>query len=98
MDIIHTGQLSKESIRVIQMCFTVLCTLGKYHITLQNDCNPVVCPSRLVPHSLKDRLQKAIEANVRSGVLMKVDQPTDWVHNLVVVEKKNGALCLCVPK
>ena len=27
---------------------------------------------------------------------MKVDQPTDWVHNLVVVEKKNGSLQLCL--
>ena len=27
---------------------------------------------------------------------MKVDQPTDWVHNLVIVEKKNGSLRLCL--
>ena len=56
----------------------------------------MVHPPRRVPHSLKDRLQKAIEANVKSGVLVKVDQPTDWVHNLVVVEKKNGSLRLCL--
>ena len=97
MDIIHTGQLTKESIKELyKSVFTGLGTLGKYHITLQNDSNPVVCPPRRVPHSLKDRLQKAIEANVRSGVLVKVDQPTDWVHNLVVVEKKSGALRLCL--
>ena len=57
------------------------------YVTLQNDCNPVVGLPRCVPHSLKDCLQKAIEAIVRSGVLVKVDQPTDWVHNLVVLEK-----------
>ena len=22
--------------------------------------------------------------------------PTNWVHNLVIVEKKNGSLCLCL--
>ena len=27
---------------------------------------------------------------------MKVDQPTDWVHSLVIVEKKNGSLRLCL--
>ena len=27
--------------------------------------------------------------NVQCGVLVKVDQPTDWVNNLVIVEKKN---------
>ena len=25
-----------------------------------------------------------------------MDQPTDWVHNLVIVEKKNDSLCLCL--
>ena len=29
-------------------------------------------------------------------MLKRVDEPTDWVHNLVIVEKKNGTLCLCL--
>jgi len=33
---------------------------------------------------------------VKSGVPVKVDEPTDWVHNLVIVEKKNGSLHLCL--
>ena len=76
--------------------FTGLGKLGKYHITLPNGYTPVVHPARCVLYSLKERLKKAIEANVKSGVLVKVDQPTDWVHNLVVIEKKNGSLRLCL--
>lgn len=97
MDVIHTGQLTKESVKALyNNVFTGLGKLGNYHITLQDGCTPVVNPPRRVPHSLKERLQKAIEANVKSGVLVKVDQPTDWVHNLVIVEKKNGSLRLCL--
>jgi len=33
---------------------------------------------------------------VNNGVLKKVDHPTDWVSNLVVVEKKDGSLRLCL--
>ena len=33
---------------------------------------------------------------MQCGVLKRVDQPTDWVHNLVIFEKKNGALHLCL--
>ena len=33
---------------------------------------------------------------MRTGVLKKVDQPTDWVSNLVVVEKKDWSLRLCL--
>ena len=76
--------------------FKGLGTLGKYHITLQDNCSPVINPARRVPHSLKSKLKQALEKNVRLGVLKKVDQPTDWVSNLVIVEKKNGSLRLCL--
>lgn len=97
INVICAGQLTKESIKVLyKSVFTGLGKLGKYHITLHDDCKPVVHPPRHVSQSLKDRLQKAIEANVKSGVLVKVDQPTDWVHNLVIVEKKNEDIHLCL--
>ena len=73
-----------------QGVFTGLGKLGKYHIMLQEGCTPVVNPPRRVPHSLKEKLKQTIEKNVKSGVLVKVDQPTDWVHNLVIVEKRMG--------
>ena len=60
------------------------------------NCTSVVNPPRRVPHSLKQRLHHALDQNVKSGVLVKVDQPTDWVNNLVIVEKKNGSLRLCL--
>ena len=31
-----------------------------------------------------------------SLLLVRVDEPSDWVHNLVIVEKKNRNLCLCL--
>lgn len=70
--------------------FAGLGKLGKYHITTQEGCEPVVNPPRRVPHSLKDKLKQTLEKNIESGVLVKVDEPTDWVHNLVIVEKKNA--------
>ena len=41
-------------------------------------------------------MKQALDSNVKSGVLCKVDQPTNWVNNLVVVEKRNGSLRLCL--
>jgi len=35
------------------------------------------------------------EKNVKSGVLVKVDKPTDWVHHNFVIEEWNYTrLCL----
>ena len=97
IDSINAGKLTKHSIKELyKSAFTGLGNLGKYHITLQENSKPVVNTPRCIPHSLKERLRQALDANVKSGVLVKVDQPTDWVHNLVVVEKKNGSLRLCL--
>ena len=89
--------LTKDAIRDnYPNCFKGLGNLGTYHITMVDNCTPVVNPPRRVPHSLKERLHHALDKNVKSGVLVKVDQPTDWVNNLVIVEKKNGSLRLCL--
>ena len=45
-------------------------------------------PPRQVPHFLLDKMKQCIEANLRCGVLKRVDRSTDWVHNLVIVEKR----------
>ena len=94
---LHPELLTKDAIRNnYPNCFKGLGNLGTYHITMVYNCTPVVNPPRRVPHSLKQRLHHALDKNVKSGVLVKIDQPTDWVNNLVIVEKKNGSLRLCL--
>jgi len=91
---IHESPLTKEELlEKFPTVFTGLGRLGTYHITLHDSHQPVINPPRQIPHSLKDKL---LERNVHTGVLKKVDQPTDWVSNLVVVEKKDGSLRLCL--
>jgi hypothetical protein len=31
-----------------------------------------------------------------TGVIEPVDYPTEWVHNIVITEKKNGQLKICL--
>ena len=62
--------------------------MDKYHITLCSNSTPIVNPPRQILCSLKEHFRQATEANVNLGILIKVDEPTDWVHNLVIVEKR----------
>ena len=32
----------------------------------------------------------------RDEIIAKVDKPTNWVNSLIIVEKKDGSLCLCL--
>ena len=92
---IEVEELSKEAQQVkYKQVFHGLGNLGKYHITLREGCTPVVHLARHVPHSLKKQLNQILDLNVKSGILCKIDQPTDWVNNLAVVEKANGSLRL----
>ena len=93
---LQISNMSKDTIKVeFANVFIGLGKLGKYHITLKDDPQLVVYLARRVPHSLLDRLKKCLELNLQCGVLEKVDQPTNWVHNLVIVEKRM-ALYICV--
>ena len=70
--------------------------IGDYHNTLKDGITPVIYTPRRVPHSLLGKPKHCLDVNLRCGVLKRVDELTDWVHNLVIVEKKNGSLCLCL--
>ena len=97
---IHTIQISDMSKSMIKVefadVFKGLGNLGTYHITLKDNAIPVIHSARRIPHSLLDRLKQCLETNLQCGVLKRVDEPTDWVNSLVIVEKKNGTLRLCL--
>ena len=72
------------------------CMPKEYHIEIQQDATPVVHPPRKVPFSLHGKLKETLDRLEKSGDITKVDQPTDWVNNLVIAGKKDGSLRLCL--
>ena len=69
---------------------------GEYHIELSTDAKPTIHPPRKVPLSLMPKLQETLEKLTKQGVVSKLDRATDWVNSLVIVEKKDGSLRLCL--
>ena len=53
-------------------------------------------PARRVPFALKQKLKAELNRMVSLGVIEKVDKPTDWVNSIVIVEKSNGDIRLCL--
>ncbi|VDI60337.1 Hypothetical predicted protein [Mytilus galloprovincialis] len=57
--------------------------------------NPVIKPPRKIPATLREKLKGTLK-EMENKVIGKVDEPTDWVNWLVVVEKpKTGKLRIC---
>ncbi len=69
---------------------------GTYHIVVSESAVPVIHPPRRVPLALQPKLKATLEAMERNGVIVKREEPTDWVNSLLVVEKRNGSLRLCL--
>ncbi|KAI5750921.1 hypothetical protein M8J77_002494 [Diaphorina citri] len=69
---------------------------GQYHIQLKDNAVPVISPPRRVPFSIQKKLKDTLDQMEQDGIIKKVDVPTDWVSNMVIKEKKNGDLRICI--
>ena len=89
---------SKDSIPVeFSDCFGEIGCLDKlYHIELNPDIQPVIAPSQKIPHSLKPRLKQELERMIKLHIIEPVVEPTEWVNAMVIVEKPNGKLRICL--
>ncbi|KAG5869299.1 hypothetical protein JTB14_034051 [Gonioctena quinquepunctata] len=69
---------------------------GTYHIHIKSDAIPVVNPPPTSPSRPVRKTEKTLERLEGSGIISRIDKPTNWVHNLVIREKMNGELRLCL--
>ena len=57
---------------------------------------PVVTPARKISLALKPALEKELKCMVDLDIIEPVQKPFDWVNEIVVVEKPNGKLQVCI--
>ena len=69
---------------------------GVHTIVLQHDAAAVIHAPRRVAVAKRPELKRELDRQVKQGFLTKVTEPTDWVNSLVIVEKANGQMRLCI--
>lgn len=70
---------------------------GEVHLTLEKDAQPVIKSPRSLPESMKTAVKKELDKLESTGVITKVDKPTDWVNQMAVAEKKNkNEIRICI--
>ncbi|KAL1454662.1 hypothetical protein WDU94_010876 [Cyamophila willieti] len=91
-------QCSKENL--VLKYRTVFEGIGKfpteYEIKLEEGETPTVKPPRRVAYSLLPRLEETLNKLINQNIIAKVEQPVNWCSNLVLVEKPNGDLRICL--
>ena len=90
--------LTKDTIlKNYQSLFTGFgCLEGEVQIHLKPESTPVIHPVRRVPFALRNQLKTELQALEKSGIVSRVTKPTDWVNSLVIVQKPNGNLRICL--
>ena len=68
----------------------------EYHIETDPSVPPVIQQPRKVPYAKYEKYKEGLEKLQEKHVIADVDRPTDWVHNLVITEKRNGSLRFCL--
>ena len=78
-------------------CFGEIETLkNTHHIEIKDNVTPVVTPVRKMSLALKPKLEKELKRMVDLDIIEPVQKPTNWVNGLVLVEKPNGKLRVCL--
>ncbi|XP_030760328.1 uncharacterized protein K02A2.6-like [Sitophilus oryzae] len=76
--------------------FTGLGKIGKYKIKLIGEPEPIIKPIRRVPEAVSHKLKNTLEIMEKKGIIIKVNEPTEWCQNLVIVEKPDKSLRVCL--
>ena len=78
-------------------CFGEVATLNKTHnIEIKENFTPNVISVRRIPHSLKPKMEKELKHILDLHIIEPADEPTDRVNRLVIVEKPNEKLRICL--
>ena len=67
------------------------------HVEIKEGTTPYhLSAPRHIALPLLEKTEKEIQRMEELGVIKKVDEPTDWCHPIVLVEKPNGDLRICI--
>jgi len=72
------------------------CLPGELHLEIDPTVQPVQLLARRIPIAIKSKIIKAIQEMEQKGVMAKVVELTPWIINMVVTEKKNDKLRICI--
>ncbi|XP_060854871.1 uncharacterized protein K02A2.6-like [Metopolophium dirhodum] len=72
------------------------CFPGEYKIKIKENSEPRLNPPRRVPESIKEELKNTLSEMCELDVIVKVERPMSWSSNLVIVEKRDKSLRVCL--
>ena len=91
------GVTTEDIISEYDVCFKGIGRLDREHeIKIDPSVKPVVNRARRIPLSMTEKVKAELQKMEDWGIIAKVDEPTEWVSSMVVAEKKDGSVRICL--
>ena len=91
-------ELKAEVFQKDAKVFTGLGRLEKpYHFEI-DPVSPVTNPPTTKPAANQERVKAELDHMEKQGVMCKVEEPTDWVNSMAIVEQPDGSLRICLDR
>ncbi|UYV61251.1 hypothetical protein LAZ67_1004109 [Cordylochernes scorpioides] len=68
----------------------------EHKIRLNENTTPVIAPSRKIPFSIREKVRAELERMEKLDIIEKVEEPSEWTHPIVVVQKPSGDVRICM--
>jgi len=65
-------------------------------IKLSEGIVPIANPLCRKPLAIKNRLGETLKLLTNNGIIQPVNEPLEWFNNIVIVEKSNKTLRICI--
>lgn len=72
------------------------CFQEKCKLLLKEGAISSAKPPRRIPIALKGRLKDTLDEMERNKIISKTTEAREWIHNLVLIEKPNGKIRVCL--
>ena len=69
---------------------------GTYHITLCSDAKPIIHAPWKCLIAMWPLVCEKLDEFMEQGIIIPVEEPTDWVSSLAYSWKANGKLSVCL--
>lgn len=94
---IKSNDVEKQLVREYKDVFEGLGSFPEeYDIKIRENSEGWINPPRRVPESIRNELKKTLDIMTKDGVIVPVDRPGKWSSNIVIVEKPNKKLRICL--
>ncbi|KAG1698564.1 hypothetical protein GQR58_005730 [Nymphon striatum] len=70
--------------------------LGEVYLYTNDTVQSRALPSQNVSFALREKVKDELDSLVSRGIIVPVNEPTEWVSQMAIVQKSNNSLCICI--